>query len=118
MVYWTDSTMVLKWISSDQLCHKLFVGHRIAKIKKFLTPQQWCYCSTSENPADHASWRLLMVDTEKVLQWRQGPAFLPRPDQCPKNQDISNGVVDNDSFELATAHANTRFGARWVLPSY
>ena len=54
VTFWTDSTTVLKWIGSDQLRHKLFVGRQIAKIKKFSSPLQWRYCPTSENPADYA----------------------------------------------------------------
>ena len=45
-----------------------------------------------------------MSNTRKVLQWWQGPAFLPNPDQWPENRDVSNVVVINESFKLATAH--------------
>ena len=105
VVYWTDSTTVLKWIGSDQLCHKLFVGCRIEKIKRFSSPPQWHYCPMLENIAGYVYCGLLMSDMTKMVQWMQGPAFLPNADQLPKNRDVSNMDVDQKSFELATAHA-------------
>ena len=48
-----------------------------------------------------------MLDMAKLVQWTQRPAFLPSPDQWPDNRDVSNVDVDEESFELATAHTST-----------
>ena len=50
-----------------------------------------------------SSWRM----HRRYYSGGMGLPSCPRPDQWPENQDVSNMVVDDDSFELATAQATT-----------
>ena len=58
IVVWTDSTTVLKWICSNVLCHKHFIGRRIKRImriKSFWKHVSSRHVTSLLNPADIAS---------------------------------------------------------------
>ena len=50
--FWTDSQVVLKWITNPDLHLARFVERRVDKILRVTSPDAWKYISTSENPAD------------------------------------------------------------------
>ncbi|XP_011252903.1 uncharacterized protein LOC105249275 [Camponotus floridanus] len=52
---WTDSTMVLAWLSSHPSRWKTFVSHRVADIQSQLPNVKWRYIPSADNPADCAS---------------------------------------------------------------
>ena len=51
---WTDSTIVLNWLSSEPATWSVFVANRVAKIQEN-SSLSWNHVSTIENPADVAS---------------------------------------------------------------
>ncbi|XP_051784871.1 uncharacterized protein LOC127528375, partial [Erpetoichthys calabaricus] len=53
--FWTDSTTVLKYISSESTRFKTFVANRISVIRDHSQPSQWRYVTSALNPADQAS---------------------------------------------------------------
>ncbi|XP_060800708.1 uncharacterized protein LOC132901847 [Amyelois transitella] len=52
---WTDSTIVLAWLSDHPSRWKTFVANRTSEILTLINATQWSYVSTKENPADCAS---------------------------------------------------------------
>lgn len=75
---WSDSTTVLHWLLG-QGEYRQFVANRVAKIKS--QPDiKWRYVETSENPADLGS-----RGGQVTKLWREGPEWLPHPDQWPNN---------------------------------
>ncbi|XP_075210186.1 uncharacterized protein LOC142317511 [Lycorma delicatula] len=54
---WTDSTVVLSWISALPTKWKTFVANRVSEIKDLTEGCVWGHVSTDENPADLHSLR-------------------------------------------------------------
>ena len=50
--FWTDSKVVLGWITNSELNLSRFVKRRIDKILCVAPSSAWKYVKTSENPAD------------------------------------------------------------------
>lgn len=55
MVAWSDSQIVLHWLSSLPRKWKTFVANRTSKILQFLPRKHWFHVSSKDNPADCAS---------------------------------------------------------------
>ena len=53
----------------------MYVGNRVERIRKSLTPDQWNYVPTNANPADTAT-RSLTAAQLGSSSWIQGPVFL------------------------------------------
>ncbi|XP_011669772.2 uncharacterized protein LOC100889397 [Strongylocentrotus purpuratus] len=73
-VFWTDSTIVLHYIRSDNKRFRTFVANRISTIRDASEPRQWRYVNTEKNPADDVS-RGLTPDKLNG-RWLKGPSFL------------------------------------------
>ncbi len=73
--FWTDSKVVLGYISNEARRFHTFVANRVQRIRHSTTVEQWKYIPTDENPADHAS-RGLTVRELLASNWFVGPKFL------------------------------------------
>ena len=71
----TDSTIVLKWLSSEPATWSVFVANRVAKIQEN-SSLSWNHVSTSENPADVASRGIDPSKPENHISWWFGPHWL------------------------------------------
>jgi hypothetical protein len=52
---WTDSTIVLAWLTTEQKQLKIFVTNRVAKIRSLIPTCEWAHVRSGDNPADPAS---------------------------------------------------------------
>jgi len=87
---WSDSSVVLSWLTSDQKHFKVFVTNRVAKISQLLPGCMWNYVSTNDNPADPASRGLLPKSMLSSSIYWSGPEFLRLPeDQWPQSKFIA-----------------------------
>lgn len=77
---WTDSSIVLAWLTREQKQFKIFVTNRIAKIQSLLPKCEWAHVSSSANPADPASRGMLPKDLLACSLHLEGPEFLRRDD--------------------------------------
>ncbi|UYV63877.1 hypothetical protein LAZ67_2005876 [Cordylochernes scorpioides] len=57
--YWTDSKIVLAWITSESKKWQIFVANRVAKIQDLTAAHSWQYISGKQNPADLATRGIL-----------------------------------------------------------
>ncbi len=73
--FWTDSQVVLAYINNEARRFHVFVANRVQMIREHTSPSQWHYIDTKENPADHASRGLNVVDISST-NWLSGPKFL------------------------------------------
>ncbi|XP_016522029.1 uncharacterized protein LOC107834739 [Poecilia formosa] len=55
LMFWTDSTSVLKYINNEDGCFQTFVANRIATIRNLSEPTEWNHVGTKENSADYVS---------------------------------------------------------------
>jgi len=73
---WSNSSIVLSWLASDQKHFKIFISNRVAKIYELLPNCEWHYVSTKDNPADPASRGLMpQAMVSSSIYW-EGPDFL------------------------------------------
>ena len=77
---WTDSTVVLSWISSESYRWVPFVANRIEKIQSTVTSVKWRYISSKQNPADCATRGLFPLELLKCDLWLSGPDWLYKND--------------------------------------
>lgn len=73
---WTDSQVVLSWITSSPSQFKIFVTNRLAKISTLLPNCQWNYIPSASNPADCVSRGLFPSQAIGHTLYWQGPTFL------------------------------------------
>ncbi|XP_011864190.1 PREDICTED: uncharacterized protein LOC105560050, partial [Vollenhovia emeryi] len=86
---WTDSTIVLAWVTQHPSRWKTFVANRVNEIQSRLPNCQWRHVSTEDNPADCASRGIFGDEIINHALWWRGPPWLqfdpdkwPRPDPC------------------------------------
>ena len=95
--FWTDSTVVLQYISNQSTRFQTFVANRLAIIHALSHPSQWRYVETSSNPEDSASRGLKPNDSRKAQMWVKGPEFLHNEENAwPKMpEDIRERTDEN-----------------------
>ncbi|XP_063397214.1 uncharacterized protein LOC134681506 [Mytilus trossulus] len=69
--FFTDSKVVLGYISNDSRRFYTYVANRVAKIRKFSKASQWSYVHTGNNPADQAT-RSIAVNDLQTSMWLHG----------------------------------------------
>ena len=82
VIYWTDSTSVLKCIYSETKRFHTFESNRLTIIHDGSTPQQWHYVNREDNPADDGSKGLKLDVLIKNDRWLTGPKFLWGEEDC------------------------------------
>ena len=100
---WTDSQMILKWITDPDLHLVRFVKRRVDKILAFFAPDAWWYVNTSANPADVGTRENAFKNSESIKLWIEGPAFLVEGQEDVKS--LSPAPV----VRLALCKENTLF---------
>ena len=103
--FWTDSKVVLGYISNNSKKFKIFVANRIQFIRENADPKQWFYVPTKENPGDDSSRGLKDVHSEKTKRWFEGPGFLWKSESEWLTQ-VPVDVDDNDPEVKATLIVN------------
>ena len=85
--FWTDSKVVLGYITNDARRFHTFVANRVQEIRDHTSPDQWRYVDTKENPADDASRGLGAKELTRNNRWWNGPNFLWKPLPVEPNFD-------------------------------
>ena len=80
--FWSDSTCVLQWIRSTNLCPRIFVQRRVLEISS--VEGQWNYVPSAENPADIASRGIDAQTLNCTKFWTDGPSWLSHPELWPR----------------------------------
>jgi len=76
---WSDSSVVLSWLTTTQVAFKVFVTHRVGKVHALLPNCVWRYIPSPLNPADCASRGLSPRQLSGHSLYWQGPLFLTTP---------------------------------------
>ncbi|XP_050294945.1 uncharacterized protein LOC126735061 [Anthonomus grandis grandis] len=89
--FYTDSTIVLCWISLEPRQLKTYVCNRVSEIQQLTNINSWHHISSTENPADIISRGTNPQDLKSCSLWWHGPSFLSKPTEFwPKNTNILN----------------------------
>ncbi|KAJ0171792.1 hypothetical protein K1T71_012555 [Dendrolimus kikuchii] len=73
---WTDSTVVLAWLSKHPSNWKTFVANRVSEILTVMDSSQWAHVKSADNPADYASRGLKPAELISNKLWMEGPRWL------------------------------------------
>lgn len=73
---WSDSTIVLNWISLPSRRWSVYVANRVGEIQRLTRATDWRHISSADNPADILSRGINPVDLKNADIWWHGPAFL------------------------------------------
>ena len=106
IVFWSDATVVLRYINNKSTCFRTFVANRIELIHTLTSADQWCYVTTDLNLADITSRGVLpdMVDHAGI--WFSGPQFLYVCDSGWPNQPDFLRELHDDDPEIKPARAS------------
>ncbi|KAK3739372.1 hypothetical protein QZH41_004769 [Actinostola sp. cb2023] len=86
MTYYSDSKVVLGYITNDSRRFYTYVSNRVERIRRSSTPNQWRYVSTQVNPADLATRSVQASDLEDST-WHKGPKFLHNTDSAASTKE-------------------------------
>ncbi|UYV70708.1 hypothetical protein LAZ67_8000337 [Cordylochernes scorpioides] len=77
---WSDSTIVLSWLASEQNRWKPYVSNRVKDIQELL-PCRWMHVKGEDNPADLASRGISLDQLLDLELWWHGPPWLKTTSQ-------------------------------------
>ena len=92
--YWTDSKVVLGYISNDSKRFHVYVANRVQLIQDLSSPSQWRYVNSAENPADEGSRGMTAKQFVERSKWLEGPEFLKNSEETWQTGDIIKSKVD------------------------
>jgi len=81
MCAWTDSSIVLSWLTVTHDTFKQYVSNRVHQVRTLLPSCQWRHVSSEMNPADCPSRGLMPSELPHHQLYLQGPALLREPPQ-------------------------------------
>ena len=99
---WTDSTIILNWLTGNPRRFKTFVGNRVSSIVDQIPPERWNHVSGIENPADCASRGLLPTELAEHSLWWNGPPWIRlAPCDWPSQSNIPTDLVPEEEREIS-----------------
>ncbi|GFS38314.1 DUF1758 domain-containing protein [Trichonephila inaurata madagascariensis] len=109
---WTDSQVVLSWMSSPPRNWKPFVANRTSEILDIIPCKQWCYVPSKENPAELGSRGMSPKDLPDCSLWWEGPQWLSTEEACPKQPTVKD---KRDIEKSAIMETNRTFSIFCIL---
>ncbi|GFX27788.1 integrase catalytic domain-containing protein [Trichonephila clavipes] len=96
---WTDSRIVLSWLSGHPRKWKTFVANRTSEIMEVLPTKHWRHVPSKENPADIASRGIDPKCLPDCKLWWQGPPWLRlETSSWPKAESSCDEASDEHSI--------------------
>lgn len=98
IICWSDSTIVLAWISGDTSRWKTFVSNRVNELVSICNPSIWHHLSTELNPSDLLTRSNDTSTLARNSLWWHGPPFL-----LDSTSDFSTHAanISDSDWELA-----------------
>ncbi|XP_046141252.1 uncharacterized protein LOC123987702 [Osmia bicornis bicornis] len=87
---WSDSRVVLAWLSKHPCHWKTFVANRVSLIQTELPSATWAHVPTKQNPADCATRGLRPSELCETSLWWYGPSWLAlQPEHWPQPSETT-----------------------------
>ena len=111
--FWTNSNIVLGYLSNESRRFHVFVANRIQQICQHSKSEQWKHIDTNVNPADLASRGATVIELCNS-NWFKGPDFLwttvsITSDQCKPECDQANPEMKR--VDARSTHTAPNFGS-------
>ena len=105
VIYYTDSKVVLGYITNESRRFYVYVANRVELIRSMSTPEQWRYVETDLNPADLATRG---VPSSKLMEtsWLVGPEFLRKPERTLPTNEMFALVASDPEVRKAVFSAS------------
>lgn len=107
IVTWTDSTVVLHWLTGSPRRFKTFVGNRVSQIIDQVPVDRWRHVAGKDNPADCASRGLYPSELVGYRLWWDGPSWLKLPREEWPERILHSTHEDTSEVEEVTLSHNT-----------
>ena len=104
--FWTDSRVVLGYVSNDAKRFHIFVANRVREIRDSTSPAQWNFVESGENPAGIASRGMKADVLVECEQWWKGPDFL-RSAVPMRANDLEDRDLDPEDTEIKRSKGET-----------
>ncbi|XP_029178457.1 uncharacterized protein LOC114946196 [Nylanderia fulva] len=101
---WTDSTVVLAWVTQQPAKWKTFVANRVSEIQSRVPNAVWNHVPTDENPAHCASRGIAGSLLRTHPLWWCGPAWLRNPIDEPSTSRSHNFDTQIEQKESIQSH--------------
>ena len=102
--FWTDSSVVLSYVSSESHRFKAFVANRVAEIHDLTAGATWRHIPGSLNPADDCTRGMAASALTTDCRWLCGPDFLRKaPEDWPRPAQLAPA---SEEEELSERHTN------------
>ena len=111
-VYYTDSEVVIGYISNDARRFHVYVGNRVQYIRDRSNPEQWHHVSEKDNPADEASRSLTASQLLSNKRWLSGPDFLWKTNVPLLNKKEPTQLISDDAEVTTNTCLVTHSSAR------
>lgn len=105
---WTDSEIVLSWLSGDPARWNVFVSNRVVEIIDNIGNKRWYHVTSEDNPADVASRGQSIPELSQNQLWWSGPKWLQskripltNPKLKPTDVDKKKGLMTNVKLETS-----------------
>ena len=99
---WTDSMIVLSWITGNTRRLKTYVGNRVADILECSSSSSWRHINGVQNPADCASRGLFPSELIDHELWWEGPSWLKLPSSCwPEQSHIQRVSIEEEEKQVS-----------------
>lgn len=115
---WSDSSVVLSWLSCHPSKWKTFVANRVSEITTQIPSAHWRHVPSSSNPADCASRGISADDLISKTLWWQGPSWLrcssdqwPTKSFAPASQEHATELRSDKHAHVGADCVNS-----WNLP--
>ena len=111
--YWTDASVVLRYIHNTSSRFEIFVSNRLNVLHALTSVKQWRYLPGKLNPADIASRGLQPCQVREAELWLKGPKYLLSADcsEWPEQPDFVDKKlpdVSRNEVLCATGMGNDR----------
>ncbi|XP_028390646.1 uncharacterized protein LOC114515563 [Dendronephthya gigantea] len=96
IIFWTDSTTVLQYITNKNRRFHRFVATRLEETHEHTTLEQWRHVPGALNPAEDGSRGLPIEAFHSTCRWWSGPAFLSQTANHWRVARVSEVPEDNE----------------------
>ncbi|XP_015374667.1 PREDICTED: uncharacterized protein LOC107169419 [Diuraphis noxia] len=103
--FWSDSNLVIAWISSPSTQWRTFVAHRVREIQELTLFSEWTHVGTRDNPADLISRGCEAKDIGENTMWWNSPKGLSEVSTSWPNSE--SGTYNATDTNIPEAKDNT-----------